>query len=471
VILQRFYLKCLSHGSYLLADRESGEAAIIDPQRDVAQYEEMLAKDGYRLKYVLETHIHADFVSGHMDLAALHGAEIVFGAAARAKMPHRAVKDGDILMLGGDVEIRILETPGHTPESVCYLVRDRSHPGKPMRLFSGDTVFVGDVGRPDLLGSAMPATVLASQMYDTLREKILTLPEDTEIYPAHGAGSACGRNLGDAEFTTLGEQKRTNYALQPMDRDKFIALVTEDLPEAPAYFGEDARLNREGPEELVKVLSGLRRMRPEDVSRAMERGALLIDTRGPDAYSRGSIPGALEIGLDGQFASWVGSLVDKQRDIVLLGEEGRAEEAALRCARVGYDKVIGYLDGGLAAWIEDGRAVETYARVDAEELHQILESARGPLVLDVRGPSERKAEFIPGTESVPLLHLRDWGTGIPRETPLLVHCASGYRSGIAVSLLRQAGFRNVRDLAGGLRKYSEAGFPIAKNGDGILIPV
>lgn len=470
MILKKFYLKCLSHGSYFLADEDSGEAAVIDPQRDTAQYKEMLDMGGYRLKYVLETHIHADFVSGHMDLAADLGAQIVFGAEARAKMPHLAVKDGDVLMLGKNVEIKVLETPGHTPESVCYLVRNLVEPQVPMRLFSGDTVFVGDVGRPDLLGSAMPAAVLASQMYDTLRDKILTLPDETEIYPAHGAGSACGRNLGDAEFTTVAEQKRTNYAMQPMDRATFITLVTEDQPDPPAYFGEDARQNREGPAGLETVLSGMRPMRPEELADAMKKGATLLDTRGPESYSRGSIPGALEIGLDGQFASWVGALVPKGRRIVLLGEEGREEEAALRCARVGYDTVIGYLKGGIEAWIAAGRATDSYQRADAEELRNILETTSGSLVLDVRGPGERKSEFIPGTISVPLMHLREWGETLPREKPLLIHCASGYRSGIAVSLLRQQGFTNVRDVAGGIRKYAERGFPLSKEVEMLGVP-
>ena len=462
MILKKFYLKCLSHGSYFLADEESGEAAVIDPQRDTGLYEEMLDQGRYRLKYVLETHVHADFVSGHMDLAAKNKATIVFGEKAHAKMVHRAVKDGDLIMLGKNVEIKVLETPGHTPESICFLARDLSEPDQPMKLFSGDTVFVGDVGRPDLLGSAMPAEVLASEMYDTINGKILTLPDDTVIYPAHGAGSACGRNLGDAEFTTLAEQKRTNYALQPMTRQKFITLVTEDQPEAPAYFGEDARLNREGPGELEKVLAGLQPMSPKQLADSMEAGALLLDTRGPDLYAKGSIPGALEIGLDGQFASWVGSLVSKDRRLILVAEEGRQSEAVLRCARVGFDRILGYLEGGMEAWIAEGRPVETYVRADAGELRQALEEVDGPKVIDVRSASERNSESIPGTTSVPLARLVQWGAGQPRTQSLMVHCASGYRSGIAVSLLRQMGFSKVRDLAGGIRRYAECGFPVSR---------
>lgn len=460
MILKKFYLKCLSHGSYFLADQESGEAAVIDPQRDTVLYEDELKQGHYRLKYVLETHIHADFVSGHVDLAAKNGSTIVFGSKARAKMPHQPVKDGDVLMLGKNVEIKVLETPGHTPESVCYLVRDLSEPGQPMKLFSGDTVFVGDVGRPDLLGSAMPADFLASQMFDTLRDKILALPDETEIYPAHGAGSACGRNLGDAEFTTLAEQKRSNYAMQPMTREEFITLITEDQPEAPAYFGEDARLNREGPERLENVLSSMKPMSPLDLEQAMADGAILLDTRGPDDYSRGSIPGAVEIGLDGQFANWVGSLIPKDNRLVLVAEPEREEEAAVRCARVGFDQVLGYLDGGFASWIREGRPAQSYVRAEPEEMKRALEGSPAATVLDVRSARERRIEYVQGTVSVPLTHLREWKGGTSKDAPILVHCASGYRSGIAVSLLRRMGYTDVRDVAGGIRRYADQGFPL-----------
>ncbi|MDQ3001676.1 MAG: rhodanese-like domain-containing protein [Fibrobacterota bacterium] len=462
MIMKKFYLKCLSHGSYFLADQESGEAAVIDPQRDTDLYEEMLKQGPYRLKYVLETHIHADFVSGHVDLASKNGSTIVFGAKARAKMPHQPVKDGDILRLGKNVEIKVLETPGHTPESVCYLVRDLSESGKPMKLFSGDTVFVGDVGRPDLLGSAMPADILASQMYDTLREKILTLPDDTEVYPAHGAGSACGRNLGDAEFTTLAEQKRSNYAMQPMTREEFITLITEDQPEAPAYFSEDARLNREGPERLENVLAAMKPMGSQELAEAMAGGAILLDTRGPDDYSRGSIPGAVEIGLDGQFANWVGSLVPKHNRLVLIAEPGREEEAAVRCARVGFDEVLGYLDGGFETWKREGRRVQSYLRAEPEEMRSAMDGPDAPTVLDIRSPRERGTEYIPGTLSVPLTQVREWEGGLAKDSPILVHCASGYRSGIAVSLLRKMGYTDVRDVTGGLRKYSDRGFALRR---------
>lgn len=462
MILERSYLQCLSHGSYFLADPESKEAAVVDPRRDAGIYLGMLRDGGYRLKYVLETHLHADFVSGHVELAARTGATIVFGAEARAAMPHLAVRDGDTLMLGNTIRITVLATPGHTPESVCYLARDQAHPEEPMKLFSGDTLFVGDVGRPDLLDDVVPAGKLASQMYDSLRDKLLVLPDATEVYPAHGAGSACGRNLGEAAYTTIGEQRRTNYALRPMPREEFIRLVTEDQPEAPAYFRADARINREGPETLDQALSRMRPLAPAAVEAAMAAGQVLLDTRDPDTFALGSIPGALQVGLDGQFASWVGTLVPRGAPVILLCEPGREREAALRCARVGCDDVRGYLEGGFEAWEAEGRPVAAYRRADADGLREACRPGSPTLVVDVRRPAERAEVHIPGTLHIPLNHLLDRVRELPGEDrPVLIHCASGYRSAIAVSLLRQRGFRDVRDAAGGLRRYRERGYPVA----------
>lgn len=467
MILEKSYLKCLSQGSYLLADPESREAAVVDPRRDADIYMEMLEAGGLRLKYVLETHIHADFVSGHAELAARTGAAIVFAARARAAMPHLAVKDGDVLALGKAVRITVLETPGHTPESVCYLARDLSRPDEPMKLFSGDTLFVGDVGRPDLLGAAMPAGELASMMYDTMKDKILALPEETEVYPAHGAGSACGRNLGDAEHTTIGEQKRSNYALQPMPREEFIRLITEDQPDAPAYFSEDARINREGPQLLQKVLAGLKPLPPEAFEAALAPGKVVLDTRGPDEFASGSLAGALQVGLDGQFASWVGTLVPRGMPILLIAEPGREEEAATRCSRIGYDTVQGYLEGGMAAWTASGRPAIAYRRAGPEELRNTLERLPDTLVLDVRRSAEREAERLGGSLHIPLNQLHERMGELPKgTTPILVHCASGYRSAIAVSLLRQRGFLDVRDVAGGLRRYVEKGHPVLRGAAG-----
>ncbi|MDB5105994.1 MAG: Rhodanese-like protein [Fibrobacteres bacterium] len=461
MILKKFYLKCLSHGSYFLADEDSREAAVIDPQRDTGLYEDMIRTGGYRLKYVLETHLHADFVSGHSELASKTGAEIVFGEEAHAEMRHSPVVDGDILRLGRNVEIRVLATPGHTPESVCYLARDLAEPSRPMKLFSGDTVFVGDVGRPDLLGADMPARALASLMYDTLNGKILTLPDETEIYPAHGAGSACGRSLGDAEYTTLAEQKHSNYALQPMDRESFITLITEDQPEAPAYFKEDARINRQGPAVLDAVMAGLRPLKPREFAEAMDEGHAVLDTRGPEDFARGSIHGALDIGLDGQFAGWVGALIPKDASIILIAEEGREEEAALRCARVGFDRLAGYLEGGMDAWKAAGLPVAAYERAGAAELERALQEDADAVVLDVRRPAERQTEFLPGSLHIPLDHLRERARELPKGKSILIHCASGYRSAMAVGVLRQSGFTDVRDVAGGLRLYADQGYEVA----------
>ena len=460
MILEKIYVQCLSLGSYFLADRDSKEAAVIDPQRDTGAYESLLQEGGYRLKYVLETHLHADFVSGHVDLAAKTGALIVFGKEARAAMPHLAVSEGEVLRLGANIEIKVMETPGHTPESVCYLARDLSEPGKPMKLFTGDTLFDGDVGRPDLLGAKLPASFLASRLYDSLRKKIMPLPDGTEVYPAHGAGSACGRNLGDSEFTTIGAQKRDNYALQPMDADAFIALVTEDQPEAPAYFGEDARLNREGPALLDAVLGKLAPLVPRDLAAAMGQGTVLLDTRGAEAYARGAIPGSIAIGLDGQFASWVGALIPHGTRLAILADPDRHAEAALRCARIGYDNVAGYLVGGLEAWISAGLPSETYMRSDAEGLLRAVQDPGGVAVLDVRRAGERAAAYVPGSLAIPLNQLLRRMAEVPKDKPILIHCAGGYRSSMAVSVFRRAGYMGVTDVADGLRSYAKRKFPL-----------
>jgi glyoxylase-like metal-dependent hydrolase (beta-lactamase superfamily II)/rhodanese-related sulfurtransferase len=459
MILQRYYLKCLSLGSYLLADEAGGEAAVIDPQRDIRQYEDLLREKGLKLKYILETHLHADFVSGHVELAQKTGARIVYGREAKARMPHLAVKDGDRLRLGEGVEIEVLETPGHTPESVCYLVRDLRRPDAPMKLFTGDTLFVGDVGRPDLLGGTVSAEELASKMYESLHRKILPLPDETEIYPAHGAGSACGRNLGDAEFTTLAEQKRDNYALKEPSRERFIELLTEDQPDAPAYFGMDARINREGAPSLETVLADMRPMGPDEVEARLREGAVLVDTRSPDDFAAGSPPEALQIGLDGQFAGWVGTLVPKGRPLIFIADPGREEEAATRCARVGYDTAAGWLEGGVDAWERSGRPLARYRRAGAEELADSA-GRSDVLVLDVRRPPERAALSLEGARHIPLNRLPEAVAELPRHRDILVHCASGYRSAIAVSLLRRLGFARARDVAGGLNGYVALGLPL-----------
>lgn len=456
MVLKKFYLKCLSHGSYFLADEESREAAIIDPQRDIDQYLSLLAAEGFHLKYILETHVHADFISGHWDLAAKTGAEVVYGAKAMALRPHRKVKDGDELRLGNGVSIRVLETPGHTPESVCYLVRDIHDPESAASLFSGDTLFVGDVGRPDLLGARMPAEELASLLYDTVERKLKTLPDATRVYPAHGAGSACGKHIGDAEFTTIGAEKRGNEALKTKDRAAFIRLVTSDLPDAPAYFAEDARLNLEGLRPLDVVLAGLVGLSPDSVLTEISRGAWVLDTRAPAIFAQGSLPGAINIGLDGQFAPWVGALLRRDTPLIILAEDGREVEAAMRCGRIGYENIRGFLKGGIQAWISQGLPTHSYARLSPAEILQ----PSSHTLLDVRSPAERSLGSIPGAFGIPLAQLSHRLETVDRTRPIDVYCGSGYRSAMAVSLLRKAGYAEVRDLEGGFTAYQAAGLPI-----------
>lgn len=461
MIIRKYFLKCLSHASYLVADEDSREAVLIDPQRDLDQYLEDLSTDGWRLKYVIETHAHADFVSGHWDLAAITGAEVVFGAAAAAVPPHRKVRDGDVLRLGKNVSLGILETPGHTPDGICVLARDEAHPDEPGALFTGDTLFVGSVGRPDLLGTRAPAKALAAALYASLTRKLLPLPASTRVFPAHRAGSACGRGIGSAESTTLGEEKATNPFLRIRDENEFIDQVLKDLPSAPAYFPEDARMNLEG---LPPLQAGLARLLPLDagqVAAAKARGAWILDVRPADQSTAGGIPGALNIGLDGSFATWVGTLLPAKAEIVIVAPPGREREAALRCGRIGFDNVIGYLDGGIKAWTAAGGGLAGFPSAFPSEIP--LFKAKGATLLDVRTEAEREEGSIPGSLAVPLDKLQRYLEESHPASPVLVFCAGGYRSGIAVSVVRRAGIGDVRDLQGGFAAYRAAGLPIEEH--------
>ncbi len=473
MILKKFYLKCLSHGSYFLADEASREAAIIDPQRDVEQYLSILTEEGYRLKYILETHVHADFVSGHWDLAEQTGAKVVFGAKALAKKPFLKVRDGDELKLGAAISIHVLETPGHTPESVCYLVHDLKAPDSVPILFSGDTLFVGDVGRPDLLGTKMPASELALLLYNSLEYKIKTLPDETRVYPAHGAGSACGKKIGDAEFTTIGAEKKNNYALQAKDQETFIHLVTSDLPAAPGYFTEDVRLNLEGVRSLKDVVLELKALSIAEVQSAVLEGSMVLDTRSSDEYSSGSIPNAINIGLEGQFSPWLGTLFPPDVSIVLLCEAGTEEEAAIRCGRIGYEKIVGFVAGGFESWKNQGGPVAQFVRLSPSEwsaldLRQpelstnkkLLPGEDVPILLDVRNPSETEQGVIPGATIIPLNRLNSEMDTLDRNRPIRIYCGSGYRSSIAASILRNRGYKNIQDLSGGMNAYGRAGLPV-----------
>lgn len=434
--LQQYYLACLAHASYLLSD--NGEAAVIDPRRDVDIYIDDAAKLGARIKYVIETHLHADFVSGHRELAARTGAQIVLGHRAGAKFPHKAVHENDVLKLGS-ASLLILETPGHTIESISIVIID------PPAVFTGDTLFIGDVGRPDLDPNHPPRD-LAAMLYQSLHNKLLLLRDDVAVYPAHGAGSLCGRAIGEGNSSTIGEQKRTNYACRPMTQDQFVRIVTADLPERPAYFTRDVEINRAG----APALSEMKRvpaLSPILAASRIRNGAAVIDTRSGHQFAAGHIPGSINIGLNGQFAAWAGSLLPGERDVILVCEEiDKVEESRLRLARVGIDKVVGYIAQGLLGWQAEDQPVAQLPQITAGEL---VERFGNYTIVDVRNDSEVAQGVIPGSLNIPLGVLSRRLDRIPKSKPVLVHCKSGYRASAAASLLLASGFTDVTNLIGG----------------------
>lgn len=449
---KQFYLGCLAHASYLIGS--DGEAVVVDPQRDVDQYIKEAAAQQLTIKYVVETHLHADFVSGHRELAARTGATIVFGEKARASFPHLAVRDGDSLQLG-QIQLRIIETPGHTPEGICVLIDDPLLLDAPMKLLTGDTLFVGDVGRPDLAGSkGYSASQMAGMLYETIQHKLLPLGDSVEIYPAHGAGSMCGRSISQETFSTIGAQKESNYALQPMTREAFIEMMTTDLPEAPAYFSTDAEINRSGATSLYGA-SRPAALKAQDVESLVKDQAVVLDVRDGAAFSSGHIPGALNISLSGQFASWAGSLLDRSRQIVLVANDlEETDEAVMRLARVGLEDIGGYLQGGLYAWNEAGLPVQQSSFISVADLGQKLSEDMSLQILDVRRPAERKAGMIPGAQEAELANLSTSCNRFSRTRPTVVVCQSGYRSSIAASILLRAGFTDIYNLVGGMNAWN-----------------
>ncbi len=457
--LKQFYLGCLAHASYLVGSE--GAAAVVDPRRDVDEYLREAEARGLRIRYVLETHLHADFVSGHQELAARTGAEIVFGARAKATFPHRAVSDGDELRLGR-LELRFLETPGHTPESVTILVMEE---GAPKAAFTGDTLFIGDVGRPDLAGArGFTPQQMAGMLYDSLREKLLTLPDDVLVYPAHGAGSLCGRNMSNETWSTIGEQRLKNYALQPMPRDRFVDMMTADLPEAPRYFSMDVELNRAGvPRRDDATLPPA--LEPAALEARAAAGAQVLDVRTYAAFGAGHIPGSVNIGLGGQFASWAGTLLDAAREIVLVtDDEDQAREAVLRLARVGLEKVAGYLGGGIAAWDGARKPLARITQMPVDELlAELREKRPGLQVVDVRRLGEYSAGHVPGAVSIPLDRLQAESPRLDAGRPTVVICAGGYRSSAGTALLRRAGFGDLYNVVGGTGAWIAAGYPTERS--------
>jgi hydroxyacylglutathione hydrolase len=460
MFFKQFYLNCLAHASYLIGS--DGEAVVVDPQRDVDQYVDEAAARNLAIKYVIETHLHADFVSGHRELAARTGAEIVFGRQAEATIPHRAVADGDELTVGR-VKLRIMETPGHTPEGICVLVTDTEVSGRPQRVLTGDTLFIGDVGRPDLAGAkGFTKEMMAAMMYDSLHEKLLKLDDAVEVYPAHGAGSMCGRNLSTETSSTIGEQRKFNYALQPMTKDDFVRVMTTDLPEAPAYFAKDAEINRTGAEAL-NGLSQAAALSPAEFVDLAASGAVILDVRDAADFGAGHVPGALNIGLGGQFASWAGSLIPMTAPIAIVaGSDERIEEARLRLARVGLENVQGYLAGGMNAWRAADLEIAVVRQISVAELKALLEKESDLQIVDVRRPAEYQSGHAPRAATAPLAELRETLRRMALQTarPTAVICAGGYRSSVATSIMQQAGFANVLNVAGGTKAWIDAGYDL-----------
>jgi glyoxylase-like metal-dependent hydrolase (beta-lactamase superfamily II)/rhodanese-related sulfurtransferase len=453
MIFKQYYLGCLSQASYLIGDEGTGTAVVVDPRRDVDEYIDDATRNGLAIKHVVLTHFHADFVAGHLELRKRVGATIHLGAQAKADYDFHPLEDGDALQFG-NVRLEILETPGHTPESISIVIVDlASDPSRPYAVLTGDTLFVGDVGRPDLLASAgVAAETLAGMLYESLHNKLLTLPSDTLLYPGHGAGSACGKNLGVETVSTIGAQRAQNYALEPIGRREFVRRVVADQPEAPAYFGYDADLNRRDHATLEDVLATeLRPLTLGAVLRAQRAGAQVLDTRSPEEFAAGHLDGSTHIGLGGRFASWAGTLLSPERPIVLVCAPGHEREAAVRLGRVGLDRVLGYLGGGIEATNGLIVRVRHPARITSDGLRRRL--ARGPVTLiDVRGEAEWRHEAIEGSLNIPLEHLRERIAEIP-EGPVVVYCRTGERSSTAASLLEQAGRMNVVDLVGGITAW------------------
>jgi hydroxyacylglutathione hydrolase len=444
MILKQFYLACLSHASYLIADKKSKTAAVVDPQRDVAQYLAFAKKNGVKIRHVILTHFHADFVSGHLELAA-EGAQIYLGRAAKADYPFVPLGDGDALEFGS-ARLEILETPGHTPEAICVLVKEK---GRTKAVLTGDTLFVGDVGRPDLMASkGVSAKALAGKLYDSLRGKLLALPDETLVYPAHGAGSMCGKALGPENHSTIGAERRGNYALKPMPKAKFIALVS-DQPAAPKYFGYDAELNRRRRDTLDARLKAVKRLSIKEALALTAKGAQLLDSRDPAEFEAAHIPGSVNVGLGGRFASWAGMVLDVEKPLIIAAAPGREKETALRLGRIGFDRILGFVSPASAS------PAASIERIEAEGLARELASKNPPLVLDVRGIGERANGLIEPSLHIPLPDLPKRWREVPKAKRLVIHCAGGYRSAIAASILAAKGRTGLVDLVGGYAAWTE----------------
>src|SRR6266567_1589313 len=453
VRIEQFFLGCLAHASYLVSS--NGVAAVIDPQRDVDLYIEAAKMNGVRIEHIVETHLHADFVSGHHELAERTGAKIYLGAGSGARFPHVEVQDGDSLKFG-NCRFDFSATPGHTLESICIAVTDLAEATHPKAVFTGDTLFVGDVGRPDLSGDHTPQE-LAALLYQRLHEKLLTLPDETEIYPAHGAGSLCGRQMGTERSSSIGKERRTNYALQAKTCEEFIHLLTDSLPPRPEYFGREVELNRQGAAALDQ-LPPPAPVRAPEVFRLQSEGAVVLDTRPAMQFAVAHVPGSVHIALSGQYASWAARILGLDRRIILVGEDAdQLRESQLRLARVGIEHVDAYLEGGITGWIHSGYELDYIPQVSVQELADLQEKEKDHLaILDVREPGEVETGAFEGSIRIPLGQLAERTNELDSSKLIVVHCKGGYRSSIATSILRRAGLEEIADLTGGFDAWNSA---------------
>ena len=456
--IEQIYTGCLAQGAYYITS--NGEAAIIDPLREIHPYIERAKNDNVKIKYIFETHFHADFVSGHVDLAKATGAKIVYGPTAKTSFDSYIATDGEIFKLG-NVSFKILHTPGHTIESTCFLLIDEN--GKNSALFSGDTLFIGDVGRPDLAQKAASMTQeqLAATLFHSLRNKVMTLEDDVIVYPAHGAGSSCGKNMSKETVSTIGEQKRLNYALRAdMTEAEFVKEVTDGLLPPPGYFGMNVMMNKTGYEDINDVMTrGMQALSPEAFEAAAnETGAVILDTRNAHFFSEGFIPNSINIGLDGQFAPWVGALLpDVTQELLLVTNVDEEEETIKRLARVGYDHVIGFLKGGFDSWKAAGKEIDSVNRISAEDFAEKFKN--NPIVIDVRKPGEFASEHIDGAKNIPLDFINEDMAEFPKNEPFIIHCAGGYRSMIAASILKSRGYDNFLEVVGGFNAIAKTNVP------------
>jgi glyoxylase-like metal-dependent hydrolase (beta-lactamase superfamily II)/rhodanese-related sulfurtransferase len=454
MFIKQLYTNCLSEAAYYI--ESNGEAAIIDPLRDIESYLELAKERNSTIKYIFETHFHADFVSGHLDLAKVTNAPIVFGPNTVTKFPVHVAKDGEVFTLG-NISIEVLHTPGHTLESTCYSLKDQS--GKNHAVFTGDTLFVGDVGRPDLSSGDVTTEELAGMMYNSLQAKLIPLEDDVIVYPAHGPGSSCGKQLGPETFSTIGEQKKSNYALQPQTKEEFVKAVTEGLQEAPTYFAINAKINKEGYDSLDTVLgTGLTPLSIDEFKQKIEEDVIILDTRKAAEFTQGFVPGSISIGLEGRFAEWAGNLLPFDKPMMLVTEEGKERESVIRLARVGFSKIEGFLKGGYEGWRSAGEITDIIIDIEADELAMDIPFDDKLVVIDVRKEVEFADGHVKGAVNIPLGTMIDPAVSmgnIEDTDNLYIHCAGGYRSVIAASLLKRQGIHNLRNVLGGWGKIKD----------------